>query len=126
MHKKAIMAMALTGALGMGGAGVAHAQQAEEPEFVGTPSVRFAKVSDGDRSFYSLAAVVRLDRAITSNQTAFPVVPQLEDGQEVSDVFGGNPASSIGSPSRHCYSGELQRPQPVATPPGRALASDWA
>ncbi len=31
-------------------------------------------------------------------------------------MFGGNPASSIGSPSRHCYSGELQRPQPVPTP----------
>jgi hypothetical protein len=116
MHKKAIIAMALTSALGMGGTGVAQAQQAEEPEFVGTPSVRYAKVSDGDRSFYSLAAVVRLDREITPNQTAFPVAPQLEDGQEVGDVFGGNPASSIGSPSRHCYSGELQRPQPVATP----------
>jgi hypothetical protein len=78
--------------------------------------VRYAKVSDGDRSFYSLAAVVRLDRAITPNQTAFPVAPQLEDGQEVGDVFGGNPASLIGSPLPPLLQRELQRPQPVATP----------
>jgi hypothetical protein len=86
-------------------------------EFVGTPSVRYAKVSDGERRFYSLAAVVRLSVPIERAATGFPVAPELSTGDDIEgSAVGGNPASSIGEDSRHCYSMELQRPRPVGTP----------
>jgi hypothetical protein len=114
---QAIMAMALTGAIGLGAAVATQAAQtARDPEFVGTPSVRYTKVTDDERRFYSLAAVARLDRSIEPNQTAFPAAPELRTGQEIGEVFGGNPPSRIGDSSKHCYIAELQRPRPVATP----------
>ncbi|MCP9491789.1 MAG: hypothetical protein MSC31_18230 [Solirubrobacteraceae bacterium MAG38_C4-C5] len=86
-------------------------------EFVGTPSVRYVKVvNDEGRLFYSLAAVVRLSVPIEPGATGFPVAPELSTGDEIGSVFGGDPAGAIGVRSKNCYSVELQRPRPVATP----------
>jgi hypothetical protein len=114
--------MEVGGAL-LGAAPSAHAQDGSSGssqaalEFVGTPSVRYAKVvTDEGRRFYSLAAVVRLSVPIEPDATGFPVAPGLSTGDEVGSVFGGNPAGAIGHRSKYCYSVELQRPRPVATP----------
>jgi hypothetical protein len=114
--------MVVGGAL-LAAAPSAHAQDGSSGsseaalEFVGTPSVRYARVvTDEGRRFYSLAAVVRLSVPIEPGATGFPVAPGLSTGDEIGSVFGGNPAGAIGDPSKYCYSVELQRPRPVATP----------
>ncbi|MDQ3609017.1 MAG: hypothetical protein M3459_08970 [Actinomycetota bacterium] len=85
-------------------------------EFVGTPSVRYAKVVTDEGRYWSLAAVVRLSVPIEPGATGFPVAPELSTGDEIGSVFGGNPPGAIGHRSKYCYSVELQRPRPVATP----------
>ncbi|MCP9490771.1 MAG: hypothetical protein MSC31_12990 [Solirubrobacteraceae bacterium MAG38_C4-C5] len=89
----------------------------EEPQFVGTPSVRYVAVGEGDERFNSLGAVVRLDRSIVASRTGFPTAPELSTGDDITgSVFGGDPPSRIGDSSKHCWVAELQRPRPVATP----------
>jgi hypothetical protein len=85
-------------------------------EFVGTPSVRYAKVVTDEGRYWSLGAVVRLSVPIERAATGFPVAPELSTGDEIGGVFGGDPPAAIGDRSKYCYSVELQRPRPVATP----------
>lgn len=85
-------------------------------EFLGTPSVRYAKVVTDEGRYWSLAAVVRLSVPIERASTGFPVAPRLSTGDEIGSVFGGDPPAAVGVSSQYCYSVELQRPRPVATP----------
>jgi hypothetical protein len=72
--------------------------------------------SSGD--YYSLGAVVRLDRALTrreKDRQAYGLIAgpaaergRLEPGDALPDaLFGGTGLGTIGKPSRHCYRAEV-------------------
>jgi len=84
------------------------AQAATGPDFVGTPSVRYAGAT--------IAIIARLDAPLRRPSTAgFYVAPALKAGQRMgSDVFGGNPPGTIGRRDRHCYAAEALQPRPRA------------
>jgi hypothetical protein len=93
----------------------AHAAAAP-PSFVGTPKAAFAKSTNDGKRFYTLAVVVRFNKALPSDAARVVIAARLRNGQKVGNVFGGDTPHRIGTTSRHCYTIEVGRPRPVSTP----------
>lgn len=97
-------------------AAISAASDSPQPEIVRTPFATYAAVGTKHQRSYSIAVVVRFDRALP--RTGFRVVigPHLRTGKRLRRIFGGDQPFRIGTLSKHCYTIEVGRPRPVSTP----------
>lgn len=88
----------------------AAADSANAPKLVGTPSLRYTYVEDGNSRYLSIGAVFRTDRALDRSTYATIAAPNLTVGQKLPDaLFGGVTLGTIGRRSRHCYVAEVSQ-----------------
>ena len=121
-----VLALAAGGAVAAGGSvrpDVSVAARSSQPRIVGSPVVRFLKLSrkdaDGLSNKYTIGGIVRFDRRFP-NTYAVVVAPTLRVGQPVGRVFGGSPGGRVGKADKHCYNVEMIQPEPTRTPRVRA------
>ena len=94
----------------------AHAAATASPKFVNTPSAAFLKSTNNGVRSYTMAVVVRFDKALPRSGARVVIGPHLAAGQKLGIVQGGGTPHRIGDTTRHCYSIEVGRPRPVSTP----------
>jgi hypothetical protein len=118
----AVVGLALSGALIAARSGQPDAAAAAapvQPRIVGTPIVRFLKLSrkqaGGKPNKYVIGGIVRFDRPLPRTDGVV-VAPKLRVGQRIVSTFGGNPAGHVGKTARQCFNVEMIQPEPTHTP----------
>jgi hypothetical protein len=111
MHLRKLVVGTIAGATAFGAMAVAGgAATTSPPKFTKTPVLTYHSSKDGKGRFITVAAFVRLDRAITDKirRKYFLIAsPGLKAGQKLpSELFGGGSLGALGKKSRHCYAAD--------------------